>query len=44
VKFPATSATIAGKISAAPTPSRNDQPISSTGRFGASEVVRDPQP
>lgn len=25
-KFPATSGTIAGRISAAPTPSRNDQP------------------
>ena len=43
-KFPATSATIAGRISAAPTPSRNDQPKSSTGRFGAIEVVKEPQP
>ena len=33
---PATSATIAGRISAAPTPSRNDQPKSRTGRLGAS--------
>src|SRR6185437_6652530 len=43
-KFPATSATIAGRISAAPTPSRNDQPKSSTGRLGAIEVVNEPQP
>src|SRR3954451_12556565 len=43
-KFPATSATIAGRISAAPTPSRNDQPRSSTGRLGASAVMNDPQP
>jgi hypothetical protein len=43
-KFPATSATIAGRISAAPTPSRNDQPNSSTGRFGAIEVVNEPAP
>ncbi len=43
-KLPATSATIAGRISAAPTPSRNDQPKSSTGRLGASAVVNDPQP
>jgi hypothetical protein len=40
----ATSATIAGMISAAPTPSRTDQPISSTARFGDSAVVSDPQP
>jgi hypothetical protein len=43
-KLPATRATIAGMISAAPTPSRNDQPRSSTGRLGAIEVVNDPQP
>ena len=43
-KFDATRATIAGRISAAPTPSRNDQPNSSTGRFGAIDVVNDPHP
>ena len=43
-KFPATSATIAGRIKAAPTPSRNDQPSSSTGRLCASDVVSEPQP
>ena len=43
-KFPATSATIAGMISAAPTPSRNDQPNNSTGRLGATAVVNEPQP
>ena len=43
-KLPATSATIAGRISAAPTPSRNDQPKSSTGRLGAIAVVNEPQP
>ena len=31
-------------ISAAPIPSRNDQPNSSTARFGESAVVNDPQP
>ena len=41
-KFVATSATIAGMISTAPIPSRNDQPMISTVRFGASEVVSDP--
>ncbi len=41
-KFDATSATIAGMINAAPMPSRNDQPIISTVRFGASAVVNDP--
>jgi hypothetical protein len=41
-KFPATSATIAGRISAAPTPSRNDQPNSSTGRLGAIAVTNEP--
>ena len=44
VKLPATRATMAGRISAAPTPSRNDQPKSSTGRFGAIAVVNEPQP
>src|SRR5215216_3537307 len=43
-KFPATRATIAGRIRAAPTPSRNDQPNNSTGRFGAIAVVKEPQP
>src|SRR3954462_13053183 len=42
-KFDATSATIAGMISTAPRPSRPDQPISRTVRFGASAVVIDPQ-
>ena len=43
-KFDATSATIAGMISAAPMPSRNDQPMISTARFGEIAVVNDPQP
>ena len=43
-KFEATSATIAGMIRAAPIPSSSDQPMSSTVRFGASEVVSDPAP
>ena len=43
-KFPATRATIAGRISAAPTPSRNDQPKSSTGRLWAIDVVNEPHP
>src|SRR6185312_16110204 len=43
-KFPATRATMAGRISAAPTPSRNDQPNSRTGRLGAIEVTKEPQP
>jgi hypothetical protein len=43
-KFEATSATIAGRIRAAPIPSSTDQPKSSTGRLGASAVVNDPQP
>ncbi len=43
-KFPATRATIAGMISAAPTPSRNDQPKSRTGRLWAIDVVNEPQP
>ena len=43
-KLDATSATIAGMISAAPTPSRNDQPMISTVRLCASEVMKEPQP
>ena len=43
-KFPATRATIAGMISAAPTPSRNDQPNRSIGRLVEIEVVNEPQP
>ncbi len=43
-KFPATSATIAGMISAAPTPSSTDQPRISTVRFGASDVTSEPLP
>ncbi len=43
-KFDATSATIAGITSAAPTPSRNDQPNSSTARLGDKAVVSDPHP
>jgi len=43
-KFAATSATIAGMINAAPTPSSTDQPTTSTGRFGANAVVREPRP
>ena len=41
-KLPATSATMAGMISAAPTPSRKDQPKMSQPRLGDSEVVSDP--
>ena len=41
-KFDATSATIAGRISAAPRPSSNDQPKISTPRLGAIAVVNDP--
>ena len=41
-KFEATSATIAGKISTAPNPSRNDQPMISTVRLCDSAVVSDP--
>ena len=41
-KFDATSATIAGMISTAPRPSRTDQPMMRTVRFGASDVVNDP--
>ena len=43
-KFDATSATIAGRMSTAPSPSSNDQPNSSTGRLGEMAVVNDPQP
>ena len=42
-KFAATSATIAGRISAAPTPSNSDQPNSSTGSDEI-EVVNEPAP
>ena len=41
-KFPATSATIAGMISAAPIPSRSDHPMSSTVRLGDRAVVSEP--
>ncbi len=43
-KFEATSATMAGMISAAPMPSRNDHPMIRTVRFGAIDVVNEPQP
>jgi hypothetical protein len=43
-KFAATSATIAGRISAAPMPSSSDHPSSSTGSDGAIDVVNDPAP
>ena len=43
-KFDATRATIAGMISAAPAPSRNDQPKMRIARLGASEVVSEPAP
>ena len=43
-KFEATSATIAGMISAAPTPSSTDQPSSNTGRLGDRAVISDPHP
>ena len=43
-KLDATSATIAGRIRAAPTPSRNDHPIISRVRLGDSAVVNDPHP
>src|SRR5436190_8204965 len=43
-KFPATSATIEGRIRTAPRPSRNDQPNKRTGRLGARDVVSDPHP
>ena len=41
-KFDATSDTIAGSTSAAPTPSRNDQPNINTPRLGDNAVVIDP--
>ena len=41
-KFLATRATMAGMISAAPMPSRNDQPKMSTVRFGEIDVVNEP--
>ncbi len=43
-KFEATRATMAGMISAAPMPSRNDQPMISTVRLPASAVVSEPHP
>ncbi len=41
-KLAATRATMAGMINEAPSPSSNDHPSSSTGRFGASAVISDP--
>jgi hypothetical protein len=43
-KFAATSATIAGMISAAPRPSSTDQPMSRTVSVGDIAVVSDPTP
>ena len=43
-KLPAMRPTMAGMISTAPMPSRNDQPMISTVRFGESAVVIEPQP
>ncbi len=43
-KLAATSATIAGRISAAPTPSSSDHPTSSTGNDGEMAVVNEPAP
>jgi hypothetical protein len=43
-KFEATSATIAGRINAAPTPSRNDQPNISRPRLFEIAVMNEPQP
>ena len=43
-KFVATSATTAGMISAAPSPSRTDQPMMRTGSDLASAVMTEPQP
>src|SRR5262245_26595653 len=43
-KLLATSATIAGRMSTAPSPSRIDHPINNTGRLGEIAVVNDPQP
>ena len=42
--LPATNATTAGKIIAAPTPSKNDQPRIKIGRLGANAVVSEPRP
>jgi hypothetical protein len=44
LKLDATSATIAGRIRAAPRPSSSDHPISSTTRFGDSAVISEPAP
>ena len=41
-KFDATSATIAGMISAAPSPSSTDQPMISTVRLCAIDVTNEP--
>ena len=43
-KFDATSATIAGMISAAPIPSRTDHPMTSTARVGEIAVMKEPLP
>jgi hypothetical protein len=43
-KFVVTSPTIEGMMSAAPIPSSNDHPMSSTTRFGAIDVVNEPAP
>jgi hypothetical protein len=42
--LPATRATIAGRIRAAPMPSSTDQPRMRTGRLGARAVVSEPSP
>ena len=42
--MPATRATMAGMIRAAPMPSSNDQPKIRMGRLGARAVVSDPAP
>ena len=42
-KFPATSATIAGMINAAPIPSRTDHPKMRTPRLGDRAVVSEPE-
>src|SRR5664280_703493 len=43
-KLPATSATMAGMINAAPRPSRPDHPMISTVRLGERAVTNDPDP
>ena len=43
-KLPATRATMAGMMRAAPRPSNPDQPMMSTVRFGDSAVIADPVP